>query len=92
MGSQYHCGEIRNTKGKDRTMRRLDRLQHEATISVQFRGHRLGHWRYWVTGAGEKVEARATCLDCGAGVEVLKYPQANETEIAGPAVALTCRN
>ena len=63
------------------TMRNLLRT---AAKSAGARGHRLGLWD------SLNYRAEAYCLDCERGVWVIAFPQPNEIDIAGEAVALNC--
>ncbi len=56
-------------------------LKKEAEKSAKWRGHSM----IWEGNAG-------TCEHCGAWVQVLNRPQANEIEIGGSAVAVNCLN
>ena len=67
-------------------------LAREATRAAEFRGHRLGTWR-WAnyTNAG-RVFGCARCQDCQAEAQIDTRPEANGIDISGEAVALGCRS
>jgi hypothetical protein len=63
----------------------LDTLMREAIETATWREHRMGAMEYF-----SFTHARSTCQDCGAEVDVRTRPAPNETNIGGPAVAVSC--
>lgn len=64
----------------------LDALMRDAKETATLRSHRMGDTVYY-----SFVRASSQCIDCGMEVYVTTKPWPNETDIAGEAVALTCR-
>jgi hypothetical protein len=69
---------------------KLKRLKAKARDSASFRGHTLR--RFLTTDYSVRLVAVSTCLHCNAFVSVNTSPRPNQTEIAGEAVALDCKN
>ncbi len=63
----------------------IKRAQHSAST----RGHRL-RWVKYKNGL-EPEYATGTCIKCGKQVQCLTWPQPNEINIGGEAVALNCK-
>ena len=62
----------------------LSELKTSALQSTTFRSHKMAAWRDFLACS------RATCTKCGMEVTVTPNPAANDIDIGGPAVALTC--
>jgi transcription elongation factor Elf1 len=67
-------------------MRSLRVLMADALVSCNFRGHDMS--RFEINGNGDR--AVAECKHCGAYVQCLTHPRANEIDIGGSAVAIGC--
>ena len=59
-------------------------LKQSATQSTLTRGHKMAPWSDFIACS------RCACKVCGMEVTVTPNPAANDTNIGGPAVALTC--
>lgn len=70
-------------------MTNVARLQKEALISCNNRGHKMGRFNQIDLTNGSRIY-RAECKDCGAWVDVNPKPAPNEIDIGGTAVALNC--
>lgn len=66
----------------------LKKLQKEALISTNFRGHSI-KWDTPYHGESKSIRL-GTCKVCGAWVQINTKPLPNGVDIGGPAVALNC--
>lgn len=71
-------------------MATLAALKREAATAAKYRGHKLGKWDDVKFGGQKNEGSIAKCKVCGADVQVLTKPRANEIDIGGPAVAIGC--
>lgn len=73
-------------------MTRLRRLVNIAKQAMEFRQHKPGKvWYSLIKDQnGRSVGARIKCIGCDKAAHVTVYPQPNEIDIAGEAVALNC--
>lgn len=63
----------------------LSELKTSALESTNFRGHKMAPWSDFLACS------RCACKVCGMAVTVTPKPAANDIDIGGPAIALTCR-
>jgi hypothetical protein len=68
-------------------MTKLNRLKREALEACVFRGHDMGRFNNWC-----KTAAVSYCKICDKQVVVNTHPMANEIDIGGAAVALSCED
>ena len=66
----------------------IDTLESEAAIAAELRGHTLGNWKRFNNGSHNY--SSNSCLVCNKQVQVCDRPQANEIDMGGEAVALSC--
>lgn len=66
----------------------LATLKRKAQSATHARGHRMAWTLYLEEPRGPFLYAQ--CRNCGAYVQVLDKPRANEIEIGGTAVAINC--
>lgn len=62
----------------------LSELKQSALQSTTFRGHKMAPWSDFLACS------RCACKVCGMEVIVTPSPAANDIDIGGPAVAMTC--
>ena len=66
-------------------------LKYDARESATWRGHNMSPFQtLHRSPSGAVTRARAHCVNCGMDVDVTITPAANDIDIAGEAVALTC--
>ena len=63
-------------------------LQSEAHVLAELKGHHLGNWKNFSNGG--RNYSSSTCELCGMQVQVCDKPMANEQDMSGLAINLTC--
>lgn len=62
----------------------------QAREAATWRGHHMGRFKT-VELTHRRTYKRSACAVCGMEVDIDTYPPPNGIDIAGPAVALNCR-
>ncbi len=74
-------------------MSKLESLQTCADQAARRRGHDELKWDAVEFGADKsRCSRHGVCQTCGMGVQIHTHPRANEIELSGKAVAMTCRS